>query len=80
MRLIKLEKYNCSSCQMVSNFLNNANVKYEAINVEDNPEVASEYGVMGVPGTILLNDKDNEVQRVIGYKPDELNEMISKLQ
>ena len=80
MRLIKLEKYNCSSCQMVSNFLNNANVKYEAISVEDNPEVASEYGVMGVPGTILLDDKGNEVQRVIGYKPDELNEMISKLQ
>ena len=80
MRLIKLEKYNCPSCETVSNFLNNVNVEYTAINVEDNPEVASEYGVMGVPVTILLDDKDNEIQRSIGYKPDELNEMIAKLQ
>jgi thioredoxin 1 len=80
MRLIKLEKYNCPSCQMVSNFLNNANVKYKAINVEDNPKVASEYGVMGVPVTILLDDEGNEIQRSIGYKPNELQEMISKLQ
>lgn len=80
MRLIKLEKYNCPSCEMVSNFLNNVNVEYTAINVEDSPEVAGEYGVMGVPVTILLDDKGNEVKRSTGYNPSELEEMISKLQ
>ncbi len=80
MRLIKLEKYNCPSCEMVSNFLNNVNVEYTAINVEDNPEVAGEYGVMGVPVTILLDNEGNEVQRVIGFKPRELAELISKMQ
>lgn len=79
-RLLKLYQPSCCPCQMVSQFLESHNVEHEAINVLENPDVAVKYGIMSTPVTILLDDEENEVQRVIGYKPDELNEMISKLQ
>lgn len=79
MKLLKLEKYNCPTCDKVGIFLDNQEIDYEKVNVEDNPDVAAEFGVMGVPVTILLNDEGNEVKRSTGFNPEELEEMISKL-
>jgi thioredoxin 1 len=50
------------------------------VNPFDFPNFAAKFSISSVPVTILLDDKGNEIQRSIGYKPDELNEMISKLQ
>jgi thioredoxin 1 len=79
MKIIKLEQPGCNPCTMVSSFLANNNVPFEIIDVIENPEVAGEYGVMSVPVTILLNDDGQEVTRSIGFKPDELEEMIENL-
>ncbi|MFS0657526.1 glutaredoxin family protein [Niallia alba] len=79
MKLLKLEKYNCPSCVKVSNVLNAMGVNYDQINVEDDPEVAGKYNIMSVPVTILEDNEGNELQRSIGYRPEELEEMISKL-
>lgn len=35
---------------------------------------------MGVPVTILLDERGNEVKRSIGFKPDELDELIFKIE
>lgn len=78
--LLKLYQPSCRPCQMVSQFLESHNVKHEAINVLENTDVAVKYGIMSTPVTILLDDEGNEIQRVIGFKPQELEEMISKLQ
>jgi thioredoxin 1 len=50
------------------------------VNPFDFPNLAAQFGIASVPVTILLDDEGNEIQRSTGYKPDELNEMISKLQ
>ncbi|MED4883059.1 thioredoxin family protein [Bacillus smithii] len=78
-KILKLEKYNCPTCVKVSNYLNDKGVTFEAVNVEDNPEIAAQYGVMGVPVTIILDDDGNEIQRSVGFKVEELEEIISKL-
>ncbi|MCI3197748.1 thioredoxin [Bacillus sp. HU-1818] len=80
MRLIKLEQPNCNPCKMVSNYLNQANIEYETIDVTQEPEVAARFGVMGVPVTILLNDQGEEVKRSIGFKPEELEQLLKELQ
>ncbi|MFF3021019.1 glutaredoxin family protein, partial [Streptomyces sp. NPDC057939] len=49
MRVIKLEQSNFNPCKMVSNYLNDAGVKYETVDVTQKPEVAAQYEVMGVP-------------------------------
>ncbi|HEY8445220.1 MAG TPA: thioredoxin family protein [Bacilli bacterium] len=50
------------------------------VNPFDFPNLAAQFGIASVPVTILLDDEGNEIQRVIGFKLDELQEMISKLQ
>ncbi|MDV5127057.1 thioredoxin family protein [Bacillus amyloliquefaciens] len=79
MRLIKLEQPNCNPCKMVSNYLNEAGVEYETFDVTQKPEVAAQFEVMGVPVTILLNEQE-EVKRSVGFKPEELDELLKGLQ
>ncbi|MCY8539515.1 thioredoxin family protein [Bacillus haynesii] len=79
MKLIKLEQPSCNPCQLVSNYLKEKGIEFEAIDVTQRPEIAAEYGVMGVPVTILLGEKGNEVKRSIAFKPNELDTFISKL-
>lgn len=79
MRLIKLEQPNCNPCKMVSNYLNDAGVEYETVDVIQKPEVAAQYEVMGVPVTFLLNEQGEEVKRSIGFKPNELDELLKEL-
>ncbi|MGG3136504.1 thioredoxin domain-containing protein [Bacillus velezensis] len=76
MRLIKLEQPNCNPCKMISNYLNNAGVEYETVDVTQKPEVAAQFEVMGVPVTILLNEQEEEVKRSVGFKPEELDELL----
>lgn len=79
MKIIKFEKENCPACTMVQNLLDDNDVSVEKINPFDNPELAVKYDIGSVPVTILLNDDGIEVQRSIGFKPNELEEIISKL-
>ncbi|MEN9081971.1 glutaredoxin domain-containing protein [Bacillus velezensis] len=79
MRLIKLEQPNCNPCKMVSNYLNEVGVKYETVDVTQKPEVAAQFEVMGVPVTILLNEQGEEVKRSIGFKLNELDELLKEL-
>lgn len=79
MKLIKLYQPNCRPCVFVENFLHDKGVDYESVNVQENPEVAGQFGIMATPVTILLNDEGNEVQRSAGFNPNELEEMVSKL-
>ncbi|MCF7618555.1 thioredoxin family protein [Bacillus sonorensis] len=79
MKLIKLEQPSCNPCHLVSNYLNEKGIEYEAIDVTERPEVVAEYGVMGVPVSILLDGEGSEVKRSIGFKPDELDERIKNL-
>lgn len=79
LKIIKLEQPNCTPCKYVSNFLDDKNVKYEAIDVTENPDVAADFSVMGVPVTILLDENNVEVSRSVGYKPNELEAIISQL-
>ncbi|OGE43849.1 thioredoxin [Candidatus Daviesbacteria bacterium RIFCSPLOWO2_01_FULL_39_12] len=43
-------------------------VEIEEINVDENPQKASEFGVMSIPTYIILKD-DKEVGRKIGVAP-----------
>ncbi|MFC8150407.1 thioredoxin family protein [Bacillus paralicheniformis] len=76
MKLIKLEQPSCNPCQLVSNYLKEKEIEFEAIDVTQRPEIAAEYGVMGVPVTILLDEKGSELKRSSGFKPDELDNIV----
>jgi thioredoxin 1 len=62
---------------MVENFLTNQGIETEKINPFDNPNLAALYDIASVPVTILINEQGEEVQRSIGFKPSELEEIIN---
>ena len=46
----------------------NGKVKFVKLDVDDNTNLAVQYGVMGVP-TLILFINGNPVQRLSGYQP-----------
>ncbi|MEM5009419.1 thioredoxin family protein [Niallia taxi] len=78
-QIIKLEQPNCRNCGYVAKFLESNGVSYQTIDVTEQPDKAVKYGIMSVPVTILLDESENELKRSIGFKPDELEEMIEQL-
>lgn len=75
-KIIKFEKDDCAPCNMVSEYLDNKGVAYETVNPFDQPEMAVKYKVRSVPTVIVLKGNE-EVQRVIGFKPEELTKALA---
>jgi thioredoxin 1 len=62
----------CGPCQIASPIIDNLAEEYEGkvivgkIDVDEAPEVASEYGVMSIP-TMVIFKQGKEVERKIGF-------------
>lgn len=78
-KLIKFEKQGCTPCEMVQNYLDEKSVEALKINAFDNPEMSARYDISSVPTLILFDDEGNELGRTIGFKPDEIEELIEQL-
>ncbi len=78
MKIIKFEKEDCNPCAMVSELLDKNGVEYEKVNPFNNPEMAVQFKVRSVPTTILMDD-NTELKRIVGFKPDELNELLGMM-
>ena len=77
MMIIKFEKDNCTPCTLVSSYLDTFSIEYEKINPFNNPELAVKYKVRSVP-TVILIEQGQELERVIGFKEEELKNLINK--
>jgi len=75
-RIIKFEKEDCSPCNMVSEYLDRKGIVYETINPFNEPEMAMQFRVRSVP-TVILLEKEQELSRVIGFKPEELSALAA---
>jgi thioredoxin 1 len=64
----------CGPCKMLDPVVTqlsqewDGKVKFVKLDVDDNSNLAMQYGVMGVP-TLILFVKGNPVQRVSGFQP-----------
>jgi thioredoxin 1 len=74
----------CGPCKMIAPILEQLDqdtqgkVTIAKVNVDDNPEVTSQYGVMSIP-TLKLFKNGKEVQTVVGVQPlDNLKQLIQK--
>ena len=76
----------CGPCKMIAPVLEEldkeigGSVKIAKVNVDDNPESASRFGVMSIPTLILFKD-GQPVDKVVGLQSkDALKGMISRHQ
>jgi thioredoxin 1 len=76
----------CGPCKMIAPVLEELdkeigdNVKIAKVNVDDNPESASRFGVMSIPTLIVFKD-GQPVDKVVGFQSkDALKNVISRHQ
>lgn len=74
----------CGPCKMIAPVLEELDqeigdqVKIAKVNVDDNPETASRFGVMSIPTLIVFKD-GQPVDKVVGFQPkDSLKSTVSK--
>ncbi|ALC89747.1 thioredoxin [Bacillus sp. FJAT-18017] len=66
----------CGPCKMIAPVLEEIDgeigdkVKIVKLDVDENPETASQYGVMSIPTLLLMKDGE-VVDKVVGYQPKE---------
>jgi thioredoxin 1 len=53
------------------------NIEFQELDVDENEDLASEYGIRGVPTTIFLNNKDEVVGRLAGLQTEDA--LITKI-
>jgi len=76
----------CAPCHMIAPILQEIAEEYDGqlkvakLDVDQNPKVATQFGVMSIPTMILFKDGE-AVERLIGYMPKErlLEKVISYL-
>lgn len=77
-KIVKFEKEDCNPCLMVTRFLEDKNIAFEAVNPFNSPELAMKHKIRSVPTTILI-DGTEELERIVGYDPEKLNTMVARL-
>ena len=74
MKLLHFTAEWCGPCKMMKPVISEVvderpYIQYVAIDIDANPETASDFGVMSIPTFILIDEMDNIVGTVIGAKP-----------
>jgi thioredoxin 1 len=74
----------CGPCKMIAPVLEELDqelagqVKIAKINVDDNPDTTSRFGVMSIPTLIVFKD-GQPVDKVVGFQPkDSLKNVLSR--
>ena len=66
----------CAPCHMIAPILEEIAEEYDGqlkvakLDVDQNPQVATQFGIMGIP-TMILFKEGEAVERLIGYMPKE---------
>ena len=73
----------CGPCKMVAPVVEELAADYDGqvsfikINVDDNPQLASQYGVMSIP-TLIIFKEGQPVSNIVGFRPK--NELKKSLE
>jgi len=72
----------CGPCRMVAPVVDELAKEYDGrvgfgkVNVDENPKIASQYGIMSIPTLILFKD-GKPVSNIVGFRPkDELKQNL----
>ena len=71
MNILKFFGSWCNPCKALSKSLEDAGIKHQSIDVDENEELTEKYNVMSVPTIVILDEDDNEIGRFIGSRTKE---------
>ena len=69
-RILRFTASWCQPCKALAKNLEtmNINMPIEVIDIDQNSDIAMDYGIRSVP-TLIMVDENIEVKRVVGLKP-----------
>lgn len=79
MRLLKFETKGCGPCKMVQAYLEDKGVEVEQVDVLEDTDITEKYNVSSVPTLILVNDKGEELERSVGFNPEEMESFVNRM-
>lgn len=82
MKILKFAASWCQPCKMLSKVLSEVNspLPIQEIDIDDQMELAAQYGIRGVPTCILVDESGNEVRRKVGMmNENEFKEFVGFL-
>lgn len=67
MKVLKFYADWCSPCRIVTDMFKDFDkLPIEHINVDENEELVTKFGIRNIPAIIVVNEKDEEVKRQVG--------------
>ena len=70
MKALKFEASWCQPCKMLTKIMEDAadqiTVQVDKIDIDENMELAKQYGIRGVPTLVLVDDEGKEIKRQSG--------------
>lgn len=77
-KILKFSAEWCGPCKALKHNLKDIDFPIEEIDIEENPEMAEEYGIRSIPTLIYLDEKGKTLCRLIGLVPKDV--VLSRIQ
>ena len=71
MNILKFFGTWCNPCKVLLKAFEEAKIEHQAIDVDENEELADKYNVKSVPTVIVLNNEGEELGRFVGPRTKE---------
>ncbi|MED4841550.1 thioredoxin family protein [Weizmannia sp. CD-2023] len=82
MRLVKIMKTVCPQCTLLDILLKSGGITVDEVhNVDHEPELIEQYGIMGTPTLLFIDNNGNELERVVGatgLSPEIIKQKVEK--
>jgi thioredoxin 1 len=82
MKILKFSAEWCNPCKALKKVLTEAQlpVEIEEIDIDQKPDESAKYRIRGVPTMVVLDDKQNELGRIVGLlSADEIKKKINEI-
>lgn len=77
-KILKFSAEWCSPCKALARNLKDVDFPIEEIDIEENPELAAEYGVRSIPTLIFLDKEGHTLSRIVGLVTKDV--VLSKIE
>ena len=84
-KVLKFSAYWCVPCKQlapkfkeISENPEFKNIQFEEIDVDKNQDLAEKYKIMSVPTTIILDENDKILSKIVGNVPDKIENKIKE--